>query len=157
MQDHEFEFDRGLAGKVRVNDTSLGLNWRKEAALASDRWAGLPLAGGRHPLFQHPARCVHYLALEILNPVGAPPPTICFANLVSRQYRPVLPICHQIFRGESGFLSFLLLLGCAPSHFRRRWRLGRGVGLGTGQQREHEGVDLGYRQQQRNTATELRT
>lgn len=40
---------RGLPGKVRVNDTSLVFNWRKEAALAPDRWAGLPLAGTRHP------------------------------------------------------------------------------------------------------------
>lgn len=74
MQDHEFEFGQGLAGKVRVNDTSLGFNWRKEAALAPDRWAGLALAGSRHPLFQRPARCAHYLALEILNPVGGTSP-----------------------------------------------------------------------------------
>lgn len=63
-----------LAGKLRVNDTSLGFNWRKEAGLAPDRWAGLPLAGSRPRSFQHPAGHVGDLALETLNPARGTSP-----------------------------------------------------------------------------------
>ena len=44
----------------------------------------------------------------------APPPTICFANVVSRQYRPAIPICHQTSRGRGRLLILSPLARLCP-------------------------------------------